>query len=137
MSDHFSIFIGVDLVLSMVLVMGMNISRAKQVIKDYPNARELMQKFNECRDAWKKFGFHSSAEFIITLLELEDTHSRAAILKKFRERVSRGQGRRRTRLSSVIREDICRKANEGVSRKDLAVAYGVSYQTVCKIINGS
>ena len=121
----------------MVLVMGMNISRAKQVIKDYPNARELMQKFNECRDAWKKFGFHSSAEFIITLLELEDTHSRAAILKKFRERVSRGQGRRRTRLSSVIREDICRKANEGVSRKDLAVAYGVSYQTVCKIINGS
>ena len=137
MNDHFRIFIGVDLVLSMVFVMEMNISRAKQVIKDYPNARELMQKFNECRDAWKKFGFHSSAEFIITLLELEDTHSRAAILKKFRERVSRGQGRRRTRLSSVIREDICRKANEGVSRKDLAVAYGVSYQTVCKIINGS
>ena len=137
MNDHFSIFIGVDLVLSIVFVMGMNISRAKQVIKDYPNARELMQKFNECRDAWKKFGFHSSAEFITTLLELEDSHSRAAILKKFRERVSRGQGRRRTRLSSVIREDICRKANEGVSRKDLAVAYGVSYQTVCKIINGS
>jgi len=137
MNDHFRIFIGVDLVLSMVFVMGMNISRAKQVIKDYPNARELMQKFNECRDAWKKFGFSSSADFIITLLELEDTHSRAAILKKFRERVSRGQGRRRTRLSSVIREDIFRKSNEGVSRKDLAVAYGVSYQTVCKIINGS
>ena len=57
MNDHFRIFIGVDLVLSMVFVMGMNISRAKQVIKDYPNARELMQKFNECRDAGKNLVF--------------------------------------------------------------------------------
>ncbi len=135
MKTHFRIFIGLEMALSWELVMSMNISRAKQVIKDYPGARDYLQKFEACRDAWKAYGFSSSAEFLTTLLELEDTRSRAAILKKFRERVSRGKGRRRTRLAPVVREDIRRKAQEGVSRKDLATAYGVSYQTISKIIN--
>lgn len=136
MKVHFRIFIGAGMGLSWDFVMGMNISRARQVIKDYPTARDYLQEFEACRDAWRQYGFKSSAEFIITLLELEETHSRAAILKKFREKVSRGKGRRRVRLSPVVREDIRRKAGEGTPRKALATAYGVSYQTISKIVNG-
>ena len=115
--------------------MKMNISQAKRIIKEYPQARGYMERFDECREAYKAYGFESSAEFIIALLELEETYSRAAILKKFRERVSRGKGRRRTRLSNVVKDDIRKRAMNGSSRKDLSVAYGVSYQTISKIIN--
>tara|TARA_Y100000588_G_scaffold386184_1_gene481191 strand:+ start:803 stop:1168 length:366 start_codon:yes stop_codon:yes gene_type:complete len=113
----------------------MNISRAQRVIKEYPQARDYIARYEDCRKAFKEYGFASSAEFIIALLELEDSRSRAAILKKFREQVSRGKGRRRIRLSPVVREDIRRKAQEGVPRKELATAYGVSYQTISKIVN--
>ena len=91
-----------------------------------------MDRFDECREASKTHGFESSAEFIITLLELEEPYSRAAILKKFRERVSRGKGRRGR---TVVKDDIRQRAMNGPSRKDLAVAYGASYQIISKIIN--
>ena len=113
----------------------MNISKAKRVIKEYPQAQKLLKKYEGCGQAWEEFGFPNSADFIITLLELEDTHSRAAILRRFRERVSKGKGKRRNRLTPVVKEDIRRKATEGIARKDLASAYGVSYQTISKIIN--
>ena len=115
----------------------MNISKAKRVIKEYPQAQKLLEKYEGCGQAWKEYGFSSSAEFIITLLELEDTHSRAAILRRFRERVSKGKGRRRNRLTPVVKEDIRRKAGAGIARKELASAYGVSYQTISKIIKES
>jgi DNA-binding transcriptional regulator YiaG len=113
----------------------MNISKAKRVIKEYPQARDFLKQYEKCQNAWKDYGFSNSADFIITLMELEDTQSRANILKKFREKVSKGKGKRRTRLSEEVRKDIRGKAGNGVSRRELAQTYGVSYQTISKIIN--
>jgi hypothetical protein len=113
----------------------MNISKAKRVIKEYSQARDFLKQYEKCQNAWKDYGFSSSGDFIITLLELEDSASRARILKKFREKVSKGKGKRRNRLSEAVKNDIREKAAKGIARKELARAYGVSYQTISKIIN--
>ena len=122
MKVHFRIFIHVRIVFSWYLLNGMNNSKTKPIIKDYPLLRDYIKCFDGFREG---YGFVSSFESIMTLLKLSERHS-CIVNLKFRKRNSRGKEYQLICHSQVGREDY-HKAGEGFDRKDLVPAYCVNY----------